>query len=207
MAHDPEWLRWARRLQAIAQTGLHFSDVEYDRDRYRQISAIAAEIIEHHSDADLATINHFFKADDGYATPKVDVRAGIVRDGHILLVRERLDGLWTLPGGWADVNDTPSEAVEREAVEETGFSVRATKLAMLHDKTLHNPQPSAHHTYKLFFLCEITGGEARTSFETTAVEFFDPDRLPDLSLPRVTPAQIARLLDHAADPSLPTDFD
>lgn len=207
MTHEPDWVIWSRRLQAIAQTGLTYCHEEYDRERYRQISQIAAEIMERYSEADLSYIMDFFARDDGYATPKVDVRGAVFRDDEILLVQERLDGLWTLPGGWADVNDSPSGAVEREIHEESGFVARTFKLAMVLDKSLHNPGPSPRHTYKLFFLCELLGGEALPSYETIAVSFFGLDNLPALSQGRVTEKQIERLYAHHHDRSMPTDFD
>ncbi len=206
-SHDPQWLTWARRLRAIAQTGLEFGESEYDLDRYRQIARIADEMYAEHTGMERQFIEEFFSHDDGYATPQVDVRGALFRDGRILLVRERLDGLWTLPGGYADVNDSPSEAVEREILEESGFRASARKLAMVQDKRLHPHPPSPRHTYKLFFVCELLGGEATTSFETTAVDFFDPLDLPDLSLHRILPTQVERLHDHWQHPELPTEFD
>ncbi len=204
---EPEWVRWARKLHAIAQTGLHFSEIEYDRDRYRQIDRLAAEIMERYSDANLEQVTEFFAKDHGYATPKVDVRGAAFRDDKILMVRERLDGLWTLPGGWADVNDAPSAAAEREVWEEAGFRVQARKLAMVLDKSRHFSDPEPSHTYKLFFVCEILSGEATTSFETTEVDFFAEDMLPPLSRGRATESQILRLFDHHRQMDIPTDFD
>ena len=206
-SHESNWVVWARKLQAIAQTGLTYRETEYDAERYEQINALAAEIMATYSEMDAPEILDFFAHDDGYATPKVDGRAAVFRDEKVLLVRERRDGLWTLPGGFADVNDGPSEAAERETREESGFIVKATKLAMLLDKRYHAHPPSPRHTYKLFFLCERTGGEARASFETTEVAFFPLDALPDLSIHRITANQIHRLHAHHLDPGLPTDFD
>ncbi|CAN5742403.1 NUDIX hydrolase [soil metagenome] len=205
--HEPNWVVWARQLRAIAQTGLAYGESEYDLERYRQIEQIADEIFADYADVKHPTIRDFFSRDVGYATPQVDVRGAVFRDDRILLVRERLDGLWTLPGGYADVNDTPSEAVEREILEESGFVARATKLAMVYDKRRHDHPTSPRHTYKLFFLCELLGGKLTTSFETTAVDFFPLNNLPELSTHRVTAGQIRRLHDHLLDPSLPTDFD
>ena len=206
-SHESNWVVWARKLQAIAQTGLTYRETEYDAERYEQINALAAEIMATYSEMDAPEILDFFAHDDGYATPKVDVRAAVFRDEKILLVRERRDGLWTLPGGFADVNDGPSEAAERETREESGFIVKATKLAMLLDKRHHEHPPSPRHTYKLFFLCDLIGGEATTSFETSAVDFFPLDGLPPLSLHRTLPSHIQRLFEHHHNPSLPTDFD
>ena len=125
MILEPQWIRWARELQALAQTGSHFATSDYDRERYHRISEIAAEIFAKQGDIEGSKIRTIFAAQSGYATPKVDVRAAVFRDRKVLLVQERSDGLWTLPGGWADVNDSPSEAVEKEVVQESGFKVRA----------------------------------------------------------------------------------
>lgn len=205
---EPQWVAWARKLHALAQTGITFNqDNQYDIDRYQQIAGIADEIMATHSELNAHAIGDFFAHDSGYATPKVDVRGAVFRNDEILLVRERRDGRWTLPGGWADVNDAPSEAVEREVVEESGFTVRATKLAMLLDKSRHDHPPSPRHTYKIFLLCDLLGGEPRTSVETDAVGFFAEDAIPDLSLHRTIPSQIQRLFEHHRRPDLPADFD
>lgn len=207
MSSEPQWVVWARQLRAIAQTGLAFGESEYDLDRYRQIEAIAADIFARHSAADHEQIRDFFARDEGYATPQVDVRGAVFRDDRILLVRERLDGLWTLPGGYADVNDSPSHSIEREIEEESGLQAKATKLAMVFDKRLHGHPPSPRHTYKLFFICQELGGDLQTSFETTGVDFFRLDALPELSTHRITAEQISRLWTHLNQPGLPTDFD
>jgi ADP-ribose pyrophosphatase YjhB (NUDIX family) len=204
---EPQWVVWARRLRALAQTGLEFGESEYDLERYRELRDIADEIFAAHSGVEQHRIRDFFEHDSGYATPQVDVRGGVFRGAEILLVRERRDGLWTLPGGFADVNDAPAEAVEREIREESGYEARAVKLAMLYDKRRHEHPPSPRHTYKLFFICELVGGEAATSYETTEVGYFPLDRLPALSTHRITEAQIARLFEHHQDRGLPTDFD
>ena len=140
--------------------------------------------------------------------PKVDVRGAVFRDERILLVKEAADGLWTLPGGWADVNQSPREGVEREIREESGYEARAIKLAGVYDyRRQGNRNPLPNSIYKLFFVCQLTGGEARTSFETSAVDFFLPDQLPPLSVGRTNPAQIASMFAHWRDPALPADFD
>jgi ADP-ribose pyrophosphatase YjhB (NUDIX family) len=145
--------------------------------------------------------------DVGYATPKVDVRAAVFREGRLLLVREREDGRWTLPGGWADIGDSPSTAVVREVKEESGYDVRARKLLALLDRNLHGHPPIPYHAYKLFFLCDIVAGNAHAEQETDAVGFFAHDEVPPLSLTRVTPSQMARLFEHFFHPEWPTQFD
>jgi ADP-ribose pyrophosphatase YjhB (NUDIX family) len=129
--------------------------------------------------------------------------------GRILMVREAIDGnRWTLPGGWADVNQSPSECVAREVREEAGLQVTVRKLAAVYDRMRHPHPPSEFHIYKLFFICTITGGELTTSLETTEAAFFAEDALPsDLSLGRTLPAQIARMFAHYRDPTLPAEFD
>jgi len=205
---DPQWLHWARRLQAIAQIGLAYTQNVYDIERYEQIRAIAAEMMAAQSGADPVYVRELFAQEVGYATPKVDVRGVVFRDGQILLVKELSDGLWTLPGGWADVTDSPREAVEREVWEETGYRTRAAKLLAAYDreKQGHTP-PYPYHVYKLFFRCDLIGGVAADSHETAGAAFFAADAIPALSLSRVTPAQIARLFEHYRHPDLPTDFD
>jgi len=204
----PPWLRWSRELQAIAQNGLIYSDNPYDRQRYEAIRDIAAQIMAAGSGQPFEVISGLFSAQAGYATPKIDVRGVVFRDDQILLVREAQDGLWTLPGGWADPNETPSESVTREIREEAGFTTRAIKLLAVLDREKHaHTPPHPFHIYKLFVLCEIESGEPRPSIETLEVAFFPEDRIPGLSIDRVTPAQIVRCFQHLRHPEWPADFD
>ena len=200
-------LDWARKVQAIAQNGLAFSHDPFDRERYSQLSQLVAQLLSAHLRIPLTTTRTFWEGEYGYATPKVDVRGGVFQSDRVLLVRERSDGLWTLPGGWVDVNDAPSQAVEREIHEESGYQARAVKLAALVDKNRHPHPAGLHHIYKLFFVCELTGGAPAASAETDAVEFFPVQALPPLSTGRVLAPQIERLYRHRLDPALPTDFD
>ncbi|MDY7019917.1 MAG: NUDIX hydrolase [Cyanobacteriota bacterium] len=206
---EPQWIEWARALQAIAQTGLHFCEGEYDAERYRQIREIAADIFAYHTNIKKEEIVDLFAKEYGYATPKVDVRGVVFRDSKILMVREVLDNhRWTLPGGWADVNETPTEAVTREVFEESGFETKVIKLLAVYDRTKQGHQPPMpYHAYKLFFLCEIIGGEAKSSYETSEVGFFAEDNIPELSVSRVLPHQIKRFFEYDRNPSLPTDVD
>lgn len=200
-------LVWARQLQAIAQNGLAFSRDPFDRQRYLQLQELAASMLSTELEVSADTTRSFWDGEHGYATPKVDVRGGVFEAERVLLVRERSDGRWTLPGGWVDVNDAPAAAVAREIREESGYEARAVKLAALLDKNRHPHPPGVHHIYKLFFVCELTGGSPRTSDETDAVQFFPVNALPDLSTGRVLAPQIERLYQHRLNPALPTDFD
>ena len=206
-ARVPAILEWARKVQAIAQNGLAFSRDPFDRARYHELEELTATILSTELEIPLAAAQAFWEGEQGYATPKVDVRGGVFRGAEVLLVRERSDGRWTLPGGWVDVNDAPSAAVAREILEESGYHARPVKLAALVDKNRHPHPPGIHHIYKLFFLCELTGGSPTVSAETDAVGFFPVHSLPELSTGRVLGAQIERLYQHQLDRSLPTDFD
>ena len=200
-------LEWARKVQAIAQTGLAFTRDPYDRERYTELAELVATLLARELEIPIGAARELWAGEHGYATPKVDVRGGLFVDERVLLVRERADGRWTLPGGWVDVNDAPSEAVAREILEESGYRARALKLAALVDKNRHPHPPGVHHIYKLFFVCELLGGSPAASNETDAVEFFPVHTLPPLSTGRVLASQIERLYQHWLDPSLPTDFD
>jgi ADP-ribose pyrophosphatase YjhB (NUDIX family) len=204
----PQWLEWARQLQSLSQTGLAYATDVYDVERYRALRALAAEIVAAHSDAEPEYIRGLFERDVGHATPKVDVRAAVFQGGKVLLVRERSDGGWTLPGGWADPGEPPSRAVAREVLEESGYTVRAVRLLAVLDRDRHPHPPLPYHVYKLFFECEVLReGRLSQNLETDDVAFFDERELPPLSLARVTPGQMARLFDLHRHPELPADFD
>jgi ADP-ribose pyrophosphatase YjhB (NUDIX family) len=204
--HGPQWLAWAREIQALSQTGLTYSDNGYDTQRYQRLTEIAAEIVHAHTGLATEPLVETFLAQPGYATPKVDVRGAVVHEGKILLVQERVDECWTIPGGWADVGDLPSEMVVREVWEESGFHVVPRKLIGVYDAN-RNPPLELFHAYKLVFLCDIVGGEARPSDETLAVDFFDFDDLPPLSTNRTNTRHLAEVLAHLADPDRPAAFD
>lgn len=205
---EPRLLDWARRLQAIAQSGLAYVRDPYDAERYEAVRRIAAEIAAELGNVAVERVEELFALDVGYATPKIDVRGVVFDDGRILLVRERADGGWTLPGGWADSWRSPRESVELEVAEESGFTVAATKLLAVYDRRVHgHTPPMPFGVYKVFFRCEITGGAPRPSIETSDVGFFPEDALPPFSRGRVVPSQIARMFEHLRDPSLATDFD
>ena len=203
----PRWLDWSQRLQAIAQSGTTYSTNQYDLERYEALREIAAEMMAAGSASDIAPIREMFAAQSGYATPKVDMRAAVFWDGRILLVQERADGAWSLPGGWADIGEAPSDAIAREVREESGYEVRARKLLAAWDRNRHGHPPFPFHAYKLFFQCELLGGEPALSYEISGVDWFGEDRLPDLSTTRVTARQIHRCFEHLRNADWPADFD
>jgi len=204
---DYRWLHWAQQLQAVAQTGETYANNDFDRQRYDLVRNIAAAMMAAGSAAEPRDLVERFARERGYATPRMDVRAAVFRDERILMVQERSDGLWTLPGGFADVGDSPSTAVEREVLEESGFTAKATKLVALFDRNRHPHPPFGYHLWKAFFLCELQGGVARPSIETSAVEFFAADRLPPLSQGRISVGQLQLMFEHRRNPQLPASFD
>lgn len=204
---EPAWLAIGRELKAIAQIGLSFSRDPYDRARFERIRELAAAVIAQGSGHDERALLEGFRIEAGYATPKVDVRAAVFSEGRILLVREMSDGAWALPGGWADVNESPGESVVREVAEESGYQARAVKLAAVYDYRKRNRPQHLDSICKLFFICELLGGSARASIETSEVGFFARDALPTLSVGRTTTAQVERMFQHAQEPGLATDFD
>lgn len=204
-----KWLEWAQQLQAIAQNGFTYSENPFDIERYQQIRQIAAEIMGTYSNIEHSYILDLFSKEDGYATPKVDVRGAVFLDDKLLLVKEREDSCWTLPGGWVDIGESPSEAVVREVFEESGYQTKAVKLLAVYDRNhhRHGHPPFRHHVYKLFFHCELLGGTPVENIETEEVAFFGEQEIPKLSLTRVVPTQIARLFEHYRNPDYSTDFD
>jgi ADP-ribose pyrophosphatase YjhB (NUDIX family) len=209
MSTAADILQWARKVQAIAQNGLEFTRDTFDRDRFEQLQQLVTTILTSELAITPGELKGLWRGDEGYATPKVDVRGGVFEQDKVLLVRERSDGKWTLPGGWVDVGDAPSFAVEREIREESGYLAKAVKLAALFDKNnpAHGHPPGILHIYKLFFVCELTGGTATLSNETDGVDFFPVNSLPPLSTGRATQSEIERLYQHQLNRGLPTDFD
>lgn len=203
----PLWLRWGREIQALAQTGQHYSVNEFDRERYERFEELAVEIFNSFSNLETGQLQELFRSQKGYATPRVDVRAAVFQDHRLLMVRERSDGGWTLPGGWADVGDLPSEAAERETWEEAGFRVKARKIIGVYDANRLG-QLEIFHAFKIIFLCDLLRGEPRTSFETSEVSFFAEDEIPSaLSGQRTSSRHIADIFRTLYEPNGPTIFD
>lgn len=204
---ERSWLDIARELQAMGQIGLTFNQNEYDRRNYQRLLEMAAEITEAHTYMNKAEILEQFSIQPGYATAKIDVRGAVIRGGQLLLVKEKVDGLWTMPGGWADVGENPASMVAREVLEESGFIVRPFRVVGVFDANRGGRPMEFYHAYKIVFLCEITGGEATPSHETLEVAFFDPAHLPPLSKNRTNERHVAEVLAHLSDPCRPAFFD
>lgn len=208
MSH--QWLTWAQKLQAIAQNGLTYRNHPFDMERYEQLQQIAAEIMATYTDLEMEPILDLFQRETWHATPKLDVRGAVFQDGKILLVQEKLDNdRWTLPGGWVDVGESPSQAVKREIYEESGYETKVVKLLAIYDRNhpRHGHPLQPYHGYKLFFHCKLMGGAPTESYETMGARFFEANEIPELSLRRVVPSQVAKLFEYYQNPDLPTDFD
>lgn len=198
---EPKWLDWAKQLQSIAQAGLTYSKDVYDIERFEQIRKISIDIMSQQTEMDKTKIRDLFANETGYATPKVDIRAVSFRDNKILMVKEKTDESWALPGGWADIGYTPSEVAVKEVKEESGFDVKPIKLLGVLDKKCHPHPPSPYHVYKMFIQCEIIGGEPAEGIETSAVGFFSENELPTLSIERNTKSQIEMLFRNLENPN------
>lgn len=183
-------MEWAMRLQSIAQAGLTFSTNQYDLDRYQQLRELSIEILQQYTDISYAKIKDLFASETGYQTPKVDVRAAIFRDDKILLVNEKIDGAWSMPGGWADINTSVRESVIKECREEAGALVLPKRIIAIHVNNRHNNRLSPYFIYKIFVECELQENCFRENTETLEARFFDRENLPVLSLERTVPEQI-----------------
>ncbi len=203
----PDWLKWAREIQALAQTGLTFSQSEYEVLRNKRLLELAAEITSQYGNLSPDDLLDNFSAQPGYATPKIDVRGAVIKDEKLLLVQECTDKRWAMPGGWADVGKSPAEMVIREIREESGFIVKPCKVIGIYDANRSGRPMQFYHAYKILFLCQLIGGQARTSNETLDVGFFAFDQLPPLSLNRTNEMHLDELRAHLQDPDRQTAFD
>jgi ADP-ribose pyrophosphatase YjhB (NUDIX family) len=198
--HNYNWLDMARRLQAVAQAGLEYTDNKYDIDRYQQIRQLSTEIMHDFTDLDMNKLVGVFATEKGYQTPKVDVRGVVFRRDKLLMVRETIDGNWSVPGGWADIGLTPYQVACKEVFEEAGLEVAPVRLLAVLDKNCHSHPPDLYHIYKIFVLCEERGGTLEGGMETSETGFFGLDELPPLSTPRITEDQIRLMFEYNKNP-------
>jgi len=196
------WLECAKKLEAIAKTGLFYSSNPYDKERFEQIAAISNELIGHYTGLKPSEVDNFYNSENGYITPKVDIRSVIFKDDMILMVKEKSDGKWTVPGGWADIGFTPYEIAVKETLEESGLKVKPVRVLAIMDKKCHAHPPSPFYTYKIFILCEIIGGRLKASIETTEAKFFSLTDLPELSEERITSDQLNIIVERFYNPEV-----
>jgi ADP-ribose pyrophosphatase YjhB (NUDIX family) len=205
---EPQWIHWAREIRAIAQTGLYFTSDEnpninnriFDQKRYARLLELSADIIANHGDIHKDSLLNSFAMESGYITPKVDVRAAIFEGDEILLVQDSAERSWSMPGGWADINVSPSKMVEREVLEESGIVSKTIKIIGLYEANHDRDPVSVFHAYKIVFLCERTGGDLRGSEETSAVRYFPMKELPEMKGPRSNLEQVMEAYQHHLDP-------
>ena len=196
MKKQNQLLLLAKQVQALAETGLHFSEDDYDLDRYTNLEEVAIHMISLLTGISSETIQMATPEKNGYRTPKVDVRAVVFNEqDEILLVRERADSLWALPGGWCDVGYTPTEIAEKETAEEAGIKVKADRLLAVFDKKCHDHPEDLFYAYKIFLECKAETYDITTGMETLDVGFFKQNNYPELSTPRNTASQIDRMFD------------
>lgn len=206
MKDSTEWIETLNKITGLAQTGLYYSKDVYDKERYDQIISYVRTLIDL-KEIDTTDFIADVLQDVGYATPKIDVRAVVFKDNKLLLAKETEDGLWSIPGGWADIGYSAAENAEKEVLEETGLEVKATRLLALTDRRKH-PHPAMFlHVYKAFFWCELIGGELKPSIETSEVGFFGRNELPPISTARVTETQIHQFFELLQGLPEQTDFD
>jgi ADP-ribose pyrophosphatase YjhB (NUDIX family) len=190
-----KWIEWATTLQSIAQAGLTFSENRYDLDRYEQLRKLSVEIMHEHTGISHEKLTGLFAGETGYQTPKVDIRSAVFNDDGILLVREKVDGAWSMPGGWADVNSSPSESATRECLEEAGAIVKPRRIIAVHLASKQNNPLNPYTIYKIFFECELIKTSFKENTETLEAGFFQLNALPPLSTDRTTEAQIRMCFD------------
>lgn len=195
-----KWLDWAKQIQSIAQIGLTYSKDVYDLERFQALRELSVEIMDTYTLVGKEAINLKFANETGYATPKVDIRGVVFEEGRILLVKEKADGAWALPGGWADIGYSPSEVAVKEIREEAGYEVVPVRLLAVLDKKFYDHPPEPYHIYKMFILCQIVGGKALGGVETSEVRFFGEHELPELSIERNTVAQVTSMFEYLRDP-------
>ncbi|MBY0597898.1 NUDIX hydrolase [Bacillus bingmayongensis] len=196
---EVKWIEWVKQIQAIAQAGLTYSKDVYDIERFEQLRDLSVTMMSHYTKTDWEVVKKLFANETGYQTPKVDIRAVVHQDDKLLFVKEKSDGKWALPGGWADVGYTPTEVAAKEVREETGYKVDHFRLLAVFDKEKHHSSPSIVHVYKIFIGCEIVGGEKQTSIETEEVKFFGEKEIPELSTARNTEWQIREMFAYMKD--------
>lgn len=204
---SPDWLEIAKKLQSISQAGLEYSKDKYDLERFEEIRNISIEIIKNHTEYNSEKIRDLFANESGYQTPKIDVRAAIFKEGKILLIREKLDNRWALPGGWADVDCSLRENLIKESLEEAGAKIDPERVIAILDRKHHNLPPYPYGIYKIFVLCKLIEYNFQHNIETSDADFFSLDNLPELSEGRNTFAQIKMCFDAAENENFKPVFD
>ena len=192
---DNVWKNWAQELQFLAQCSLAYSKDKFDRERSKRIREISCEMLSYKYNISPEKVKINFAGEIGYQTPKVENRAAIIRDNEILLVKEKIDGKWALPGGYQDVNRSVRENIIKEASEEAGAVVNPNKIIAVFDYNRHHNVNFPYGMVKIFVLCEYIDHYFKDNTETLDAKFFSLDNLPELSSNRTTIDQIKMCFD------------
>lgn len=208
MSKEKDLIRLAQRIRALGQTGLTYQSDNYERERYEELLSISDTILTIATGIDQIEISRCFNLQKEYTTPKVDIRAIVFNpNDELLMVQEKLDGLWSVPGGWADVGCTPKEVAVKEVYEETGLEVEAVRLLGVVDMSRHEHPALPFYVYKIFILCRLQGGTFSETFDILDKGFFKLDSLPPLSLERIIPTEIDWAYKAYKDPTLQAYID
>jgi ADP-ribose pyrophosphatase YjhB (NUDIX family) len=187
-----------RRLYDICQTGLHYTDGVYDRERYEEQKFLLETLIAQCTGKEAPFVANYFQGQEGYQTPKSDAR-GIVfnPEGKLLLIRDVDDGLWCPPGGWCDTSLSMKENAVKEVYEESGLRVKAGKLIALIDK-YHDPEspPEPFQVYRGLVHCTTEDYTLNPGHEAYEAGWFAKNEMPPLSLLRCTPKQWQIIFDY-----------
>jgi len=201
-------LELIKRIKALADTGLVYANDEYDKERYQELKEIGLQLLSEVTDQPLKVLRNFYLPEKDYPTVKVDVRGIVLNErNELLLAKEKIDGKWSIPGGWADIGYTPSEVVIKEIEEETGLICSAQRVLAIFDKRMHPHPPQPFYIYKLIFLCKLEHGELKHGFDMDGASFFSIDELPELSEDRIVVSQLKKLYTLAIEKDTVTYFD
>jgi ADP-ribose pyrophosphatase YjhB (NUDIX family) len=204
---ENKWLAYVKRIHALSQIGLNFTQSHYDRDRYEELLDLSLQMMQDLTEVAPEKIKLLFSEEKNYLTPKTDVRAIVFREKQILLVQEALDNCWCPPGGWADIGYSPAEVAVKETKEEAGLDVEPVRLLAVLDKQKQGHPPSPFYVYKIFILCKAIGGALQSGTETKGVGFFALDQLPELSQDRILHSQVKLMFEFLENPDKQTIFD
>ncbi len=187
---EKKWLDIAKKLQSIAQAGLEYSKDKYDLERFEEIRKVSIDIMECYTDIEREKIKNLFAGETGYQTPKIDIRAAVFHENKILMVKEKLDNRWSLPGGWADIDLSLKENLIKEAMEEAGEKIIPERILAVYDRNRNTNILFPHSVYKIFVQCKYLESKFVENIETEETGFFSVDQLPELSETRNTASQI-----------------
>ena len=186
-----DFVKYLQRMIAITDTGLTFTKDPFDRERYEDLRDLLSEMLNQASDLNSEEVAEVLKPTSAYSTPLMDVRAWIVEDEKICLVRGQGENDWALPGGFGEVGYSPTENILKEIEEETGFEAKVERLLAVFDTNRFQLQSKQYA--KFVFECKLLDGQFQENQEIADLQFFAIDQLPALSEKRITKEQIELL--------------